>query len=126
MKKTFVRAGVVSAAATAALALPAAAGATGPDGQYCYSSSPSGSCTTSPWTADVQGSFAGVTSGSWEVDQQVTVNGVTSWQKVAGGGAGPFAGTPGELAAGSGVYRLVITGAGGGAIGNASGGVGPA
>jgi hypothetical protein len=129
MKKFLTGGGL--AAVVAALALAPGASAANPgnlaDGNYCGSPPGSSGCSAQ-WSADVAGSYAGVTSGSYEVDKQVctTVSGVTTcnWVAVASGGAGPFAGTPGSLAAG-GVYQLVITGNGGGAIGSVTGGAGP-
>jgi hypothetical protein len=130
MKKMFLRAGMASALAAAAIAVPAAtaAAASPADGTYCFAQS--GGCSAT-WTADIPGSYAGVTSGSYSVTESTctVVNGVdvTGSSPVASGGAGPFAGTPGSLApatdgCGSPVtYTLTITGSGGGVIGNASG-----
>jgi hypothetical protein len=84
------------------------------------------------WTADVQGGYAGPTSGSWAVNKQTctVVNGtqVNSWASVASGGAGPFgSGAPGALQPGKDgcgnaeVYQLVVTGNAGGALGSVTG-----
>lgn len=129
-----MRAGVAVAAASGAIALPvgSALASAGPantgDGQYCVSPPGNLGCVSDSWTADVQGTYGGVASGSYEVDKQVcstdpsTQLTTCDWISVPGasGGPGPFAGKPGSLAKG-GTYRLVIFGVGGGAIGSITG-----
>lgn len=137
MKRFLTGTGLAAAVSVLALA-PAAGASVGPantlDG--CAVGGPEGnSCM---WTPDVQGSYAGVVSGTWAVNEQVcTVDQLTgaqvkSWANVAGGGAGPFAAQPGTVQAGTDgcgnpeVYQLVITGNGGGALGSVSGQAGAA
>jgi hypothetical protein len=117
MKTMLVRAGMACALA---MAVPVSSAAASPaDGGYCESMAQSGSCSVT-WTADVSGEYGGLTSGSWEIDVQVTTNGVTSWQRFSGGGPGQFSAAPGALGLGN-TYLLVINGEGGGALGSVTG-----
>ena len=115
MKKMLVLGGVIGA-----LAVPvSSAAASHVDGSYCGSFTAAGSCSAT-WAADVNGEYGGLTSGSWTVQQQVTVAGVTSWHTIAEGGPGEFSSPLGGLTAGN-IYQLVITGSGGGQIGSVTG-----
>ena len=90
-----------------------------PAGTTCSSSS---TCTAT-WSAAVSGSYYGMTTGSWEVQQAQCTAGdsdCSTWKTIASGGAGPFSSTPGALAAGN-IYRLVLTGYGEGVIGTWTG-----
>jgi hypothetical protein len=128
MQKMLTRAalaGVLGAAIMAAPALAAPAGASPGDGNYCYSQPGQSGCTAQ-WTADVNGEYGGVTSGSWAIQQQSCTTdpttGVTTcvWNTIASGGAGGFYAQPGALTPGN-IYQLVITGNGGGALGSITG-----
>jgi hypothetical protein len=114
--------GSALAAAVGAFALAPGAGASDPDG--CYAGvGQSPSCT---WTADAPGAY-GVASNGWKVEQQTDtdpISGAPIWTTIDSGTV-PTASTPGRLIK-SQTYRLTVSGSGGGAIGNISGGRGPA
>jgi len=122
MKKRLAQGLTAAGLTAAALAVPVTSSAIAavPDGASCQSWSGGSGCTAGPWSADVNGTYGGLTSGSWEVDQLVTVSAVAEWKTVANGGPGVFTGGPGSLTLG-GTYRLVINGQGGGSIGSITG-----
>jgi hypothetical protein len=133
MKKKLFGAGMAGVLATAVVMAASAGASVGPANTLDGCAVGPGQGSSCTWTADVQGSYAGVTDTGWTVSEQTcTIDATTGaqvlgWKTLASGGAGPFASTPGVLQPGKDgcgnaeVYQLTVAGNGGGALGSVTG-----